>query len=470
MTATVPIRQTTAAIPGRTRLAYENARADGQSNVNQGTPKIVTAFLISLLIPFIIEIGEIALQPHRIVILTCMPYLLIRLASGKAGKITSVDIFIFLAAIWCLFAYSIVTSNLLRSALGTRLQFAFSFFFEMYGGFLIARVGIQSAEDLRRVARFLFYFALVALPLAAVEAISHKAFLMDLLGRVPAYDVRFGMRRAQVVFGHPILYGTFVSSAMGLVWYTFRPESTMVARIRRSVFVFVALFFSFSMGAIMSFLVQSGSIVYERLFKDIPRRWTLLFGGVISMYILVDIVAKSSPFAIFVRYLTFNQQASYTRIKQFEAGVDNIISRPILGFGSGTWDKPVGWVTGSIDNFWLLSAMQFGLPAFLLLATGLIILLRRLSLKPLSDELDIASRAGVLTSMGGIIFAGATVHYWQGMLAFVMFIFGSGVWILSRPDASPSGTDAASEPGVEAAPPEPPANGKKKFVPYGREG
>ena len=76
-------------------------------------------------------------------------------------------------------------------------------------------------------------------------------------------------------------------------------------------------------------------------------------------------------------------------------------------------------------------------------------------------ELDIASRAGVLTSMGGIIFAGATVHYWQGMLAFVMFIFGSGVWILSRPDASPSGTDAASEPGVEAAPPEPPANGKK---------
>jgi hypothetical protein len=470
MTATVPIRGTSTATTSRSGLARPTAGEEVQAGVSQGTPKIVTAFLISLLIPFIIEIGEIALQPHRIVILATMPYLLIRLASGRAGKITSVDILIFLAAFWCLFAYSIVTSNFLRSALATRLQFAFSFFFEMYGGFLIARVGIQSANDLRRVARFLFYFALVALPLAAVEAISHKAFLMDLLGRIPAYDVRFGMRRAQMVFGHPILYGTFVSSAMGLVWYTFRPNSTLISQIGRSVFVFTALFFSFSMGAIMSFLVQTGSIVYERLFKDIPKRWTLLFAGIAAAYLAVDLVAKSSPFAVFVRYLTFNQQASYTRIKQFEAGIDNIMSRPILGFGSGTWDKPIGWVTGSIDNFWLLSAMQFGLPAFLFLSIGLFILLRKLSLKPLSDELDRASRAAVLTSMGGIIFAGATVHYWQGMLAFVMFIFGSGVWILSRPDQVSS--DLNIDPEADTTSPEkpPPASGKKQYVPYGREG
>lgn len=470
MTATVPIRQTSTGAAARNGFAQDYTRREAQAGESQGTPKIVTAFLVSLLIPVIIEIGEIALQPHRIVILTCMPYLLIRLASGKAGRISSVDILIFLAAFWCLFAYSIVTSNFYRSALGTRVQFAFSFFFEMYGGFLIARVGIQSAADLRRVARFMFYFAVVALPLAAVEAITHKAFLMDLLGKIPAYDVRFGMRRAQVVFGHPILYGTFVSSAMGLVWYTFRPQAGLGSQIGRSVFIFFALFFSFSMGAIMSFLVQSGSIVYERLFKNIPKRWTLLFAGIAAMYLAIDLAAKSSPFAVFVRYLTFNQQASYTRIKQFEAGIDNILSRPIFGFGSGTWDKPIGWVTGSIDNFWLLSAMQFGLPAFLLLSAGLIILLRKLSLKPLSDELDKASRAAVLTSMGGVIFAGATVHYWQGMLAFVMFLFGSGVWILSRPDSAPNLPNIDTE-AKSTSPEKPPlAPEKKCYVPYGREG
>jgi hypothetical protein len=72
--------------------------------------------------------------------------------------------------------------------------------------------------------------------------------------------------------------------------------------------------------------------------------------------------------------------------------------------------------------------------------------------------------------MGGIIFAGATVHYWQGMLAFVMFIFGSGVWILSRPDQVSS--DLNIDPEADTTSPEkpPPASGKKQYVPYGREG
>ena len=120
--------------------------------------------------------------------------------------------------------------------------------------------------------------------------------------------------------------------------------------------------------------------------------------------------------------------------------------------------------------------MQFGLPAFLSLAAGLTVLLRRLSLKALSDPMDIASRSAVLVSMGGIIVAGATVHYWQSMLAFVMFVFGYGVWILSRPDADAepepgqqdSAESAAGEAGEKPVTATQPA--KKRFVPYGREG
>jgi hypothetical protein len=220
--------------------------------------------------------------------------------------------------------------------------------------------------------------------------------------------------------------------------------------------------------------------------------------GIVCMYILVDIVANSSPMQVLVRYLTFNRQASYMRILIFEWGVDNIISRPLFGFGSGDWTRPPGFPP-SVDNFWLLIGMQFGVPAMISLIIGVILITRRLSLKALEDPMDIASRAAIMTSMGGIIIAGATVHYWQGMLSFVMFMFGSGIWLLSRPDPAPpaEAEDGAAAAGAKPAAGKPSparaANGKgrnatangtgangrpasaqppakKRFVPYGRKG
>ena len=445
------------------------ARPAGQAQTgtwaDQGTPIVVVCFLVSLLVPFIIPVGVLDLQPHRIVILLTMPYLLARLFSGRAGRVTAFDILILFASLWCLFSYTISygSGRARGSTIDQTLVFAGSYFVEMYGGYLIARVGIRNANDLRRVARFMFYCILVAIPLAAAEAISHKAFLQELLGRKPAFDVRFGMRRAQVVFGHPILYGTFASTAMGLVWYIFRPQAALAGRIFRSIFVFAALFFSFSMGAILSFMVQAGSIVFENVFKNVPRRWTIAACGVAALYVLVDIASNSSPFSVLVRYATFNQQASYVRLLTFEYGMDTIFRYPLFGFGSGTWLRPPGFPP-SVDNFWLLTAMQFGTPAFLGLATAIIINVRRLSRKLLSDPMHLACRAGVITSMGGIILAGGTVHYWQGMLSFVMFIFASGTWLLSVPDPVPETDEPLPDEGD--APEEPV---KTRYVPYGRE-
>ena len=470
MTATVPINGS----PARRRPAADAAstsnrpveRQSTRSATDTGSPIIVTVFLCSLLVPFIISVGPIDLQPHRIVILLTMPYLFLRLISGRVGKVTVIDFLVLFSGLWCAYSYTFSygpNATLQGRTIGDTVQYAFSFFFELYGGYLIARVGIRSANDLRRVTKFMFFCVLVAIPLAAAEAFSHKAFLMELIGRKPALDTRFGLRRAQVTFGHPILYGAFVSSAMGLVWYTYRANAALGGKIFRTVFVFLALFFSFSMGAILSFMVQVGSIIYEQMFKNIPKRWTLLVMAFIGLYFLMDMFTNSSPFSVLVRYATFNQQASYVRLLTFEFGVDNILARPFFGFGAGRWDRPPGFPP-SVDNFWLLTAMQFGLPAFLSLAVAVALIMRRIALKSLADPMEIACRAAVLTSMGGIVLAGGTVHYWQSMLAFIMFIFGSGMWILSRPDAQAAEVEA---PTTDDAPQPVPA--KKRFIPYGRE-
>ncbi len=86
--------------------------------------------------------------------------------------------------------------------------------------------------------------------------------------------------------------------------------------------------------------------------------------------------------------------------------------------------------------------MKFGIPSFLAMVMALFIILRRVSLAPLKDPLAQACRAGYLTAVGGLIVAGGTVHFWHGVMAFVMFLFGSGVWMIQ------AGRDDAAVPDV----------------------
>jgi hypothetical protein len=73
--------------------------------------------------------------------------------------------------------------------------------------------------------------------------------------------------------------------------------------------------------------------------------------------------------------------------------------------------------------------------------------------------------------LGGVIIAGGTVHYWQGMLSFVMFLFGVGIWMFARhavPQATGQEIDnSKSANGQLSATATEPT--KKPFVPYGRE-
>ena len=85
-----------------------------------------------------------------------------------------------------------------------------------------------------------------------------------------------------------------------------------------------------------------------------------------------------------------------------------------------------------MDNFWLVIAVRHGLPAFLFLAAGILIIMHRVGRLSISDPETVACRKGFLITLGGLIFAGVTVHFWNHILAIFMFLVGSGVWMLNR--------------------------------------
>lgn len=122
----------------------------------------------------------------------------------------------------------------------------------------------------------------------------------------------------------------------------------------------------------------------------------------------------------------------------------NVAMNPVFGMGLGEWTRP-GWMGSSVDNFWLLITMRHGLPAFIPLALATILILRKISWARLDHPFEQACRAAVLTTLGGMLLASGTVHFWNAMYVWFIFLIGSGTYLIDLGDANEATAAAEAE-------------------------
>lgn len=153
--------------------------------------------------------------------------------------------------------------------------------------------------------------------------------------------------------------------------------------------------------------------------------------GVLSLcYLVVDLASNRTPLRVFMTYATFSAHSAYWRATIFEWGMVNVWANPIWGLGLKDWVRPIWMHTPSVDNFWLLIAMRYGLPGFGLLAAGYIYALWRIGTRSLQvDDPQWKFRRAWMFCMLGLTFALMTVHIWGAIYAMVFFIFGAGMWL-----------------------------------------
>lgn len=399
-------------------------------------------FLLSLLLPVQFHIFGLIFQPYRLWLMILLVPLLVMLLAGKAGKPMLVDWLMIGSTLW-------VQLSILRNHGGGQMVTGGTYVVEFLGAYFLARLAIRSAADFRRMVKLLFVIVLIMLPLAAIEGLLWvDAVIPSWIGAewmITDIGGRLGIRRAQVVFEHPILYGAFVSTAFGLVWYALIPNAAFVARMFLVSFVGFATIFSMSTGAFLAVIVQLMLIGWELITRPHPQRWKIFAVLVVVGYLALDQVTVRSPFHTLVRYAAFNSRSSFNRILIFEHGMANVWANPLFGIGFRDWARP-RWMSASVDNFWLLTAMRHGVPAFLMLAGAIVLIILRSARQTMIDPVDRACRAGYLTALGGIIIAGATVHYWRSIFVFIVFIIGSGVWMFTGGARSPAGPDPGASP------------------------
>ena len=384
-------------------------------------------FLISLLVPFYFNVGTLLLMPHRVVLLVFfVPFFMKLFIMRSLGKVLIVDWLLLGSALWA------GASLLYNHSFGLAIEPFGIHVVEMFGGYLLARVSIRNARDFRRMVMLFFCLVIFLIPFAAAEAILRRPVMLEILPgtsvRPVNTGIRMGMRRAQVIFPHPILFGIFVSTGLGLFFYALKPRALGALGVP---FVAAGTVFSLSTGALISFVMQTVFIIWELIMRAMSRRWTLFAWLSAAAYVIVDLGSNRTPFHVLVTYASFNTGSAYNRILIWRFGTDNVEQNPIFGLGLRDWERP-SWMSASMDNFWLFIAVRYGLPAVILMLLALFLIVRRVSRIPIEDRDERLCRAGYLTAVGGLFIAGCTVHYWHAMMAFVFFIFGSGVWTIAR--------------------------------------
>jgi hypothetical protein len=402
----------------------------GTERRSKWAPPVVFLFLIGLVVPIQIYVGPLRLSPYRVVLLVLFIPCLVILMSGKVGRIRLSDVLFMLSALWAATALIVVHGFGALETAGIHL-------IESAGSYLIARCYVRDKKDFVASAQLLFFIILALLPFAALEALTGRSLPLALLSYIgPAIPDtsmggRFGLERAQVLFEHPILFGVFCSSALGLSWYVLGYGRSNVARIVRAGIVVLATFLSLSAGALAGLIIQTGLIGWELITRGIRARWRILSLACVVTYFAIDFLSNRTPFHVIVTYLTFSPATGYNRILIWQYGSAEVWRHPIFGIGLGDWVRP-SWMSSSMDNFWLVVAVRYGLPAFILFAGAVVLTVIALATAKKSDAELASYRTGLLITLGGLAIAGGTVHFWNATYCLFLFLLGSGAWMLDQ--------------------------------------
>ena len=126
----------------------------------------------------------------------------------------------------------------------------------------------------------------------------------------------------------------------------------------------------------------------------------------------------------------------------------NVWQNPFIGLGLNDWVRP-DWMlfVASVDNFWLLNAMRYGIPGFLSLLLPVLISVFAVG-RGGADDGAVAKNIRLAWVFCMISFSVSltTVHIWATLYSFFFFLFGSGMWMLHKTDTPYPETDQDQAP------------------------
>lgn len=428
----------------RSRLGRAGPRTRSSS---QKLALPVSLFLIALFIPWIFKVGSLALSPYRLVLVATFIPCLLAWLSGKAGRIRTADILLFLYCGWA------TVSLIANHGVGASFQTAGILLIETVGPYLMARCYIRNVGTFREMIRLLFLMVAILLPFALLEAIANRDVIMDLFSTVlPTHVIaitepRWGLRRVQTVFEHPILHGVVCGSILALVFAVLGDGKSTSKKWLMTGVVGATTFLCFSSGPLTAIAAQGMLLGWNWFLRKNKNRWKLLWAMVFAAYLFVSMASNQTVPEFFITHFAFDQLSAGYRVLIWNFGTESVLNHPLFGVGLGEWDRP-SWMPPSIDMFWLIHAVYYGLPGGILMMAAFLSNAFSVGYAKGLDEETSRYKTAYVIALTGLFMVGWTVHFWNTTYVLVMFLMGAGTFLLdsgTEQDTSRSGRRAAGQ-------------------------
>jgi hypothetical protein len=408
----------------------------GAGNLSRARlPLPVLLYLFTVVVPLSLTVGPLVLTTLRLVALVLIVPLAVQLLSGRFGRLLPTDLLFMAFVVWIALALAVESPEAMVQQTG-------SVGGEFLGGYLIGRAYIRSPEAFHALAQALVLVVCLTFPFALIEAVTGRTLLLEFAMAIPVFDapapnpddMRLNLHRVQATFEHAIHYGLFCSIALPLAIVALKDRLGSARRWTAAILVGASVFLSLSSGALLAGLLQVGFITWAAIFHRIRWRWWLLLGLIALAYVVVDVLSNRTPVQVLMSYATFSPHNAWWRATTAQHVLINVGVSPIFGIGMKDWTRPIWMTTNSVDNFWLLIMLRYGVPGFLLLALGYVVAMVQIMRRRLDGDASLTNirRAWIFVFLG-LSFTLYTVHVWGNIFSLVFFVFGAGMWLVKAP-------------------------------------
>lgn len=396
-----------------------------------GGALFVTAFIIALLVPIVIEIGSIRLSFYRIVLLITFFPSLVFCFRCREIRLLYVDMLMVGFAIYVGVSYLATRASV--ATIGIH-------FVETLGPYMLARAYIRTMEEFTVMVRVMTYCIVLTIPFALYENFTRDPIILSTLGKVlqvlpnVPHEIRLGLDRAQVVFDHPILYGIFCAAGFSFAIYVSRLGSSQRPSLRNGLLVGIAAFLSLSSGAIVCVVIQGLLFLYDQILRRWRARWIALVTCATALYTLLELASNRSMAQISIQFIALNPGTAWTRLAVNEAAIEELKKFPWFGAGIDyIWHPPHWVVTGSIDNFWIATAFRNGFPSAVLIIAVVVAALVTVGFVRTEDPRVRACQTAWCITLVSLAISIFTVHLWNSTYVLLMFLLGCALWVREAP-------------------------------------
>lgn len=383
----------------------------------------ITLLIFSFLVPsqFSIVFIGLRLSIYRIVLLLCI-FPVAKIFFSRIKRL-SVDYFVFATA------GLMLVSMLVNHGLDG-LAFGGSLVLETIVPYLLGRVYIQNKEDLIAFADVHFKVILLLLIPAMYELFTgYNLFVHTFGGEITrnGQSIRYGLYRVQGPLDHPILFGIFAATGLAL---------TSISKkngIAKYLVVLVVSITSISSAVFIMLAIQIAMLKIRMLALARLSRYAFVL---IGAYVFINIFSNRTPMEVLASYITMDPGTAYYRILINNYASDSVMRNPFFGIGLHDWIRP-SWMPPSIDDFWLVIAVSYGL-----LTLTCLFVVMYFSLKSTYVNDSSSESVGIRVLLISIIVAIFTVHMWNASYVFFWLLIGVSNNLGQFKPANPSNSEA----------------------------